>query len=136
MRYVRRRVLIVDESATIRKNLARIIAESGEIEVVGEAADARQGLELARTLHPDLVTLDLRMPGGSGLNVIQQMKQLEPSPIVIVLTNYPHAAYRQRATEAGADFFFDKSSEFNKALDVFKNEGTQRDLYPGKQERS
>ncbi len=136
MRHVARRVLIIDDSATIRKNLARIFAESREIEVVGEAADARQGLELARTLHPDLVTLDLRMPGGSGLNVIKQIKQLEPSPIVMVLTNYAHAAYRKRATEAGADFFFDKSSEFQQALDVFKNGGTQRDLYPGRQERS
>ncbi len=136
MRHVERRVLIVDDSATIRKNLARIFAESEEIEVVGEAADARQGLELARTLRPDLVTLDLRMPGGSGLNVIKQIKQLEPSPIVVVLTNYPHAAYRKRAAEAGADFFFDKSSEFQQALDVFKNGGMQCDDYPGKQERS
>ena len=135
MRHAGLGVLIVDDSATIRKNLARIFAESEEIEVVGEAADARQGLELARTLHPDLVTLDLRMPGGSGLNVIKQIKQLEPSPIVVVLTNYAHAAYRRRATEAGADFFFDKSSEFNKALDVFRYGGTQRDDYPGKQER-
>ncbi len=136
MRHVAHRVLIVDDSATIRKNLARIVAESEETEVVGEAADAQQGLELARTLHPDLVTLDLRMPGGSGLNVIKQIKQLEPSPIVMVLTNYSHAAYRKRAAEAGADFFFDKSTECNKALDVFKNGGTQRDLYPGRQERS
>jgi DNA-binding NarL/FixJ family response regulator len=104
--------------------------------VVGEAADAQQGLELARTLHPDLVTLDLRMPGGSGLNVIKQMKQLEPSPTVIVLTNYAHAAYRKRAAEAGADFFFDKSSEFQQALDVFRNGGTQLNDHPGKRERS
>jgi DNA-binding NarL/FixJ family response regulator len=136
MRHVARRVLIVDDSATIRKNLARIFAESEEIEVVGEAADAQQGLELARTLHPDLVTLDLRMPGGSGLNVIKQIKQLEPSPIVMVLTNYAHPAYRKRAAEAGADFFFDKSSEFQQALDVFRNGGTQLNDHSGKQERS
>ena len=53
MRQAELRVLIGDDSATIGKNIARIFAESEEIEVVGEAADARQGLEFARTLHPE-----------------------------------------------------------------------------------
>ena len=94
--------------------------------MVGEAADARQGLEFARPLHADVITRDIRMPGGSGLNLIPQIKELEPSPTVVVLTNYPSSAYRKRATEAGADFFFDKSTEFHKVLDVLRNGGTQR----------
>lgn len=113
-------VLIIDDSALIRENLVRTFTELGEIEVVGQATDAREGLKLAAGLHPNLVTLDIRMPGGSGLDVIEQLKQLEPSPIVMVLTNYPYPAYRKRAAEVGADFFFDKSTEFHEALAALK----------------
>ncbi len=108
------RVLIVDDSATIREILSRILTELKNVEVVGQAQDAAGGLELTRQLHPDLVTLDLRMPGGSGLAVIEQLKQLEPPPIVMVLTNYPYPAYRTRCLAAGADYFLDKSTEFDR----------------------
>ncbi len=112
------RVLIVDDSATIRVRLAGIFAAKEKIQVVGEAANAREGLELARSLRPDVVTLDVRMPGQSGLEVISRIKQLEPSPTVIVLTNFPYPAYRNRALDLGADFFFDKTTELHEVLEV------------------
>lgn len=115
------RVLIVDDSATIRVRLADLLAEIEKVEVVGEAANARKGLELACRLRPDVVTLDVRMPGQSGLEVISQIKQLEPSPTVIVLTNFPHPAYRNRALELGANFFFDKTTELHEVVKVVGN---------------
>ncbi len=118
-------VLIIDDSALIRANLVRTLTELEEIEVVGQAADAREGLKLAAELQPNLVTLDIWMPGGSGLDVIQQLKQLEPSPIVMVLTNYPYRAYRERAVKVGADFFFDKSTEFHEALAALRDKTKQ-----------
>ncbi len=114
-------VLIVDDSALIRRHVVQILSDLRGIQIVGEAADAAEGLELARKLRPDVVTLDIRMPGGSGLTVIGQIKQVEPSPIVMVLTNYPYPTYRKRAMEAGADFFFDKSTEFHKVLVALRN---------------
>ena len=114
-------VLIIDDSALIRRHVVQILSELKGIRIVGEAADAAEGLELARKLRPDVVTLDVRMPGASGLTVVAQIKQVEPSPIVMVLTNYPYPTYRKRATEAGADFFFDKSTEFHKVLVALRN---------------
>lgn len=117
------KVLIVDDSATIRVRLAGLLAEIEKVEVVGEAANAREGLELARSLRPDVVTLDVRMPGQSGLEVISRIKQLQPSPTVIVLTNFPYPAYRNRALELGADFFFDKTTELHEVVEVVGNAG-------------
>ncbi len=55
------------------------------------------------------------------MDLIPRLKELEPPPIVVVLTNYPYPAYRQRAAEAGSDFFFDKSTEFHKVLTALTN---------------
>ncbi len=78
-------------------------------------------LELARQLNPNVVTLDPHLPGGGGLPLIEQLKALEPSPIIMVLTSFPSSAYCTRAMQAGADFFFDKSTEFHKVLETLRN---------------
>lgn len=127
------RVLIVDDSATIRVRLAELLGEIEKIEVVGEAANAGEGLEMARRLRPDVVTLDVRMPGQSGLEVIGQIKQLEPSPTVIVLTNFPYPAYRNRALDLGADFFFDKTTELHEVLEVVESAAAECRGDPGEQ---
>lgn len=127
------RVLIVDDSATIRVRLAELLGEIEKIEVVGEAANAGEGLEMARRLRPDVVTLDVRMPGQSGLEVIGQIKQLEPSPTVIVLTNFPYPAYRNRALDLGADFFFDKTTELHEVLEVVGSAAAECRGDPGEQ---
>ena len=114
-------VLLIDGSAVIRQRVARVLREIDGVQVVGEAGDGREGLELIRKLQPDVVILDIRMPGQSGLDVLERLKTDGRSPRVIVLTNYPHAAYRRRCAELGADFFFDKSTEFEKAVDVLRD---------------
>ncbi len=122
MHSIHTRVLVVVDSATIRGRLSDLLTQLETVEVVGQASDALEALELARQLHPNVITLDLHMPGGSGLDLIPRLKELVPSPIVMVLTNYPYAAYRKRATEAGADFFFDKSTEFHQVLVTLRDE--------------
>jgi DNA-binding NarL/FixJ family response regulator len=70
-----------------------------------------------------VVILDIRVPGGSGFEVLQNIKQGQAAPIVIVLTNYPYSVYRQKCLQAGADFFLDKSTEFDQIpalLEQFK----------------
>ena len=69
---------------------------------------------------PDVVILDIRMPDGSGIDVLQTIKQGEPAPAVIVLTNYPYPAYRQKCLQAGADFFLDKSTEFDQIPELIE----------------
>jgi len=66
------------------------------------------------------VILDIRMPGGSGIDVLEDIKKINAAPIVIILTNYPYPQYRKKCMAAGADYFFDKSSEFEKVTEVLK----------------
>jgi CheY-like chemotaxis protein len=82
--------------------------------VVGQAQDAPGTLDALRQVRPDVVILDIRMPGGNGIEVLREVKKMTPAPQVIMLTNFAYAQYRKKCEEAGADFFFDKSTEFEK----------------------
>ena len=68
----------------------------------------------------DVVILDIRMPGGNGLDVLRRMKLEKNAPKVIVLTNYSLPEYKEAAMKLGADYFFDKSTEFEKVRMVLK----------------
>ena len=112
------RVLMADDSKVIRQRLKLLIKDSNNVELVGEAEDARTAVRLWQSTRPDVVVLDLRMPGGGGIHALREIKKQSPETLVIILTNYPYAAYRKRCTELGADYFLDKSLEFAKVKDI------------------
>jgi DNA-binding NarL/FixJ family response regulator len=112
------RVLIVDDSALIRERLKTMLSEIAGVEIVGESEDKMEAIASNERLHPDVVILDIRLPTGDGIEVLQHIKRDTPSVIVIMLTNYPYPQYRQKCLKAGADFFFDKSTEFEKVPEV------------------
>jgi CheY-like chemotaxis protein len=114
------KVYIVDDSEVVIERLKTMLSELKEIEVIGQANNPFDAINGIRTLHPDAVILDLQMPGGSGIGILLSIKRDHPVPIVLVLTNYPYPQYREKCMDAGADFFFDKSSEFEKIPEVFK----------------
>ncbi len=114
------RVFIADDSSTLRQRLVAMLDELDDVEVIGQAQDVPEAIDLIRKIKPQVVILDIRMPGGSGIDVLENIKRNMPSLIIIMLTNYPYPQYRKRCLEAGADFFFDKSNEFHKIPQVFK----------------
>lgn len=114
------RVLIADDSAVVRERLLQFLHDVDGVEVVGQAKDAMEAKFMAERLKPDVAILDLRMPKGSGADVLQDIKKLQPSPRVIMLTNYSHPENRQKCIDRGADYFFDKSTEFQKVVSVLK----------------
>jgi len=114
------RVLIVDDSLVIRQRLAAFVGEMRGVEIVAEAVDGRQGLDFAANHTPDVVIADVRMPGMSGIELLSELKRRDDPPTIIVLTNYPYPAYRKRCNELGADYCFDKSTEFEAALEVLR----------------
>jgi DNA-binding NarL/FixJ family response regulator len=114
------RILIADDSVIVRERLINLLTELQGVEIIGQAEDAMEARGLAEKLKPDLAILDLRMPKGSGADVLCDLKRLVPSPKVIMLTNYPHAENRKKCMEGGADFFLDKSTEFQKVISVVK----------------
>lgn len=90
------------------------------IEVIGEADNVQQAIEHIRQQGPDVVILDIRMPGGNGIDVLREIEKNDQAPVVIMLTNYPYPQYKRKCMDAGADFFFDKSREFEKVVEVLR----------------
>ena len=115
------KVLIADDSSLLRGHLMDTARRFQEIRIVGQAEDVPQAVESVAKLKPDVVILDIQMPGGSGIDVLETIKKNKPSPIVIMFTNYPYPQYRKKCLAAGADFFFDKSLEFDALTDTLKN---------------
>jgi DNA-binding NarL/FixJ family response regulator len=115
------RVFISDDSPIVRVRLASMISDIQGIDVIGEAQNVEDSLEQIQLLNPDAVVLDIRMPGGSGIDVLRAIKKKDNPPLVIILTNYTFPQYKETCMESGADFFFDKSNEYHKVIDIFKN---------------
>ena len=107
-------VFIADDSATVRDRLTSLLSDMPTVEVVGQAADAAEAIQAIQQLKPDVVILDIRMPAGSGIGVLRSLAHKPEKPKFIMLTNYPFLQYRKTCLEAGASYFFDKSSEFEK----------------------
>ena len=120
------KVLIVDDSAIVRERLKTMLSEIVEPENISQAKDPFEAIRSFHKLNPEVVILDIRMPGGSGIDVLQEIKKETTPPLVIVLTNYPYPQYRKKCMDAGADFFFDKSSEFDKVTEVLKQTQEER----------
>ncbi len=114
------KVFIVDDSALVRERIIAMISEDPGIEITGQAKNAQEGINSILKLKPDVVILDIRMPGGNGIEVLKNIKKNSFAPTIIILTNYPYPQYRKKCIEAGADYFFDKSTEFNKIIEVIK----------------
>lgn len=112
------KVLIADDSAALRQRLRRMISDIDGVESVTEAADGAEAVDLIHSTRFDAAVLDIRMPGRSGMEVLADVKKTVPSLVIIMLTNYPYHAYRVRSSELGADFFFDKNSEFLNIVEV------------------
>lgn len=110
------KVFVVDDSSIIRERVKRMLADELNIETVGETGDAHQAIDAIRNQMPDVVLLDLHLIGGNGIEFLEQVKQLEPSPDVIILTDYPYPEYREKCLAAGADYFFVKSTEFDQVV--------------------
>jgi DNA-binding NarL/FixJ family response regulator len=107
------KVFIADDSLVVRERLVTILDELAGVEIVGQAENVAETISAIRNLQPDVVILDICMSDGNGIDVLRQIKQDGVGPVVIILTNYPYPGYRQKCLQAGADFFLDKSAEFD-----------------------
>ncbi|HUL91686.1 MAG TPA: response regulator transcription factor [Burkholderiales bacterium] len=119
-------VFIVEDSASIRERLAAMLGDIEGVNVVGQAESPGEALEGILRTRPDSVVLDIHLIGGSGLDVLRQAHLRRPETVFIVLTNYPNPQYRRVCMEAGAAYFFDKSSEIAKVREVIAGLGATR----------
>lgn len=103
-------VLLADDHSIVRAGLARIIAESGDMEVMAEAADGRETIALVQKKVPDVVVLDISMPGLDGLEVAARLLSLHPDLPIIILTMHEEEQYVLRAVEVGVMGYVTKRS--------------------------
>jgi two-component system, NarL family, response regulator DevR len=119
------RVYVVDDSALLRQRLLGLLAELDRVEVIGEAEDRDQAIIEVTKLKPHVVILDIQLREGNVIEVLTQIKQVQPSPTVIMLTNYPYPQFREKSIAAGADYFFYKATEFAKVKEVVRSLSSQ-----------
>lgn len=114
-----KRVLLVDDSLIIRERLTAMLSALDNVQIIGGAESPHDAIDQIASLKPDVVILDLQLVGGSGLEVLENLKLHSSPPRIIVLTNFPFPEYRQKCLEAGADYFLDKATAFAELPDVF-----------------
>jgi DNA-binding NarL/FixJ family response regulator len=113
-------VLLVDDQEVVRVGVGALIDRQPEMEVVGEAGTVREAVEQAKALSPDVVVLDVRLPGGNGLDACRQIKADRPETRVIMLTSFPDDELLFDAIASGADGYVLKqigSDELIRALE-------------------
>mgnify|MGYP006294102383 CR=1 FL=1 len=111
-------ILIADDSALIRDRVKDALYQVSETDRIHEASTIEDTMNRIEAYTPGVIILDLRMPDGSGTDVLKTVKAYPEPPIVIVFTNYPYPQYRRKCMEWGADYFFDKSADLEKLAEI------------------
>jgi two-component system response regulator NreC len=96
------RILLADDHAVLRAGLRMLLQAEQDMQVVGEAGDSERLIDLAASLQPDVVLLDLAMPGSGGLAALPQLRRVAPDARILILTMYEDEAYLRQALRTGA----------------------------------
>ncbi len=105
-------ILIVDDSSLIVTRLINMLHELPHLEWVKEAGNYTDGLELLNAFNPGILLLDINLPDKSGIELLRICKESHPATKVIMITNQANEHYRKLCIKLGADYFIDKSKEF------------------------
>ena len=114
------RVLIADDNLLIRRAIATLVTNDQAFEVCGEASDGREALEKADILKPDVVLLDISMPGMDGLNLAQMLRQQLPATKILIISQHDAHHLLPRSLEAGANGCVDKARIVTDLLPTLK----------------
>jgi DNA-binding NarL/FixJ family response regulator len=112
------KLLLVDDFNKVRNALKKLLSPIKGLEIAGEAKNAAEAIYKTKKLKPDLIILDISMPNGNGFEVLKEIKKIRSATKVILLTNFATEQFRKKGFELGADYFFDKSTEFEKVVDT------------------
>lgn len=104
------KILLADDHSIVRAGLRRIVEESGDMEVIAEAADGREAIQQVHKKVPDVAVIDISMPGLDGLEVVSQLRTYHPKLPILILTMHEEGQYVVRAIEAGAMGYITKQS--------------------------
>lgn len=113
--------LIVDDSKLMQDRILEVVEKISGIEIVGQAKNSLEAYQMFNKYNPDLVILDIRLPGENGVQILEKLKKINNFVKIIVLTNYPYPQYRNKCLELGAESFLHKSDEFDQLPFVLEN---------------
>jgi YesN/AraC family two-component response regulator len=119
------RVVIADDTAAIRDSMSNLIGRLADVAIVGLAKNGTEALEMIQTLKPDVATLDIRMPGLSGIKVLEAISREQLPVDVIMLTGLEETEYKHKCLSLGAKHFFHKAMEFERVVDVLKQRAAE-----------
>jgi two-component system, NarL family, response regulator NreC len=114
------RILLADDHVTVRQGLKMLIESQGDMTVVSEASDGTAAVEQARILRPDVVVMDISMPGMNGLVATRTLKSIQPDSVIVILTRHGDDAYLQELLRAGADGYVLKQSAASELVQAIR----------------
>lgn len=114
------RVLLADDHPSFREGLERLLREEADVEVVGQASDGQEAVDMARNLHPDVVILDVSMPKLNGVEATKQIKEACPETSILILSAYDNNPYVLSAIEYGADGYLLKSARYQEVITAIR----------------
>jgi DNA-binding NarL/FixJ family response regulator len=107
------RIVICDDQQGFRELLTIVLGLEAELEIVGEAENGRQAIEVTRELTPDVVLLDIAMPELDGIEALPEIRRASPESSVVMLTAFGSEVVRRRAFDAGAAGFIEKGADID-----------------------
>ncbi len=117
------KVLVVDDAAAVRARLGAMLAELPCVGSVIEADTYALAVEVLSAWAPDIIVVDLHLRGESGLGLLSIARRDRPSALLVVMTNHPTARHRRQCVALGADYFLDKSSDFEDLIRIIEDAG-------------
>lgn len=123
------KVLIADDHEVVRAGIKSILSADPEFEVVGEAATGEEAVRLTIELSPNVVLLDIRMPGNDGLNALGRIKLDRPEIPVVVLSTYDNPTYVARSVALGASGYLMKTASNTEVIDAVKRVAAGEDIW-------
>ncbi len=105
------RLLIADDHLIVREGLRLILETEAGFELVGEACDGAEAIQLANELHPDVILMDLRMPGIDGLTAIERLRQQQPAIAIVILTTFDEDEWMRKGLGLGARGYLLKDTD-------------------------
>ncbi len=127
------KIIIADDSKLIRDRITERVELIDTVNVVAQTTNSYETIEEIKKHKPDVLILDIRMPKGSGINVLKYIQKNKIRIVTIVVTNYPIVQYKNKCFELGADYFFGKASEFDEVFKLVEklansNEGLKEEV--------
>ena len=122
------KVFVVEDSAAVRERLVELIQEVEDTQVVGEAETYERAVAGIADTRPDVAILDIKLADatGSGIDVLNEVRKTMPAIRAIVMSNYATPQHAKASADAGADYFLDKSVDFDRIPEILRSMGSSR----------